>query len=211
VNITLSIGGAAGIESTLLRCASLSADDVANEARAWTEKATKDNFLKYGSSKPNQFGGANTTSYWLRASDATRATATGGTITIEVFESRGTGGTGGLVGVRRHYTGGGTIKPSGRISEITKKPIQYLTIPINAAAHGLSAAALMQKLGVDIYRKGSALFMHPKGSERSDSDTAVFALKKSIKPQRPNPSILPTDTEYYAAINTAVDELLDLD
>jgi hypothetical protein len=69
----------------------------------------------------------------------------------------------------------------------------------------------MQRLGVDIYRKGSALYMHPKGSERSDSDTAVFALKKSIGPQRPNPAILPTDLEYYAAINTAVDELLDLD
>lgn len=210
MNITLSVGGAAGIESTLLRCASLSADDVANEARAWTEKATKDNFEKYGASHKNKLGGS-TTSYWLRASDATRATSTGGTITVEVFESRGTGGTGGLVGVRRHYTGGGTIKPSGRISEITGKPIQYLTIPIAPAAHGRTVAALMQRLGVDIYRKGSALYMHPKGSERSDSDTAVFALKKSIGPQRPNPAILPTDLEYYAAINTAVDELLDLD
>jgi hypothetical protein len=182
---------------------------VANEARAWTEKATKDNFEKYGANHKNKLGGS-TTSYWLRASDATRATATGGTITIEVLESRGTGGTGGLVGVRRHYTGGGTIKPSGKISEITGKPIQYLTIPINAAAHG-KTVAMMQRLGVDIYRKGSALFMHAKGSDRSDSDTAVFALKKSIGPQRPNPAILPTDMEYYAAISTAVDELLDLD
>lgn len=210
MNITLSVGGAAGIESTLLRCASLSADDVANEARAYTEKITQDNFLKYGSSKPNRFGGAETTRYWFRASAATRAVVTGDTITVEVFESRGTGGTGGLVGLRRHYTGGGTIRPKG-ISEITKKPIQYLTIPINAAAHGSTVAALMQKLGVDIYRKGGALFMHPKGSERSESDTAVFALKKSIGPQRPNPAILPTDMEYYAAISTAVDELLDID
>jgi hypothetical protein len=210
VNITLSIGGATGIESTLLKYASLSADDVANEARAYAEKATKDNFEKYGANHKNKLGGA-TTSYWLRASDATRATVTGDTITIEVFESRGTGGTGGLVGVKRHYTGGGTIKPSGKISEITKKPIQYLTIPIAPAAHGRTVAALMQRLGVDIYRKGSALFMHAKGSDRSDSDTAVFALKKSIGPQRPNPAILPTDMEYYAAINTAVDELLDLD
>lgn len=210
MKITLSVGGAAGIESTLLRCASLSADDVANEARALTEKATKDNFEKYGANHKNKLGGA-TTSYWLRASDATRAEVNGDTIRVEVFETRGTGGTGGLVGVRRHYTGGGTIKPSGRISEITGKPIQYLTIPIAPAAHGRTVAALMQRLGVDIYRKGSALYMHPKGSERSDSDTAVFALKKSIGPQRPNPAILPTDLEYYAAINTAVDELLDLD
>ncbi len=210
MNITLSVGGAAGIESTLLRCASLSADDVANEARAYTEKATKDNFEKYGANHKNKLGGS-TTSYWLRASDATRAEVNGDTIRVEVFESRGTGGTGGLVGVRRHYTGGGTIKPSGRISEITKKPIQYLTIPIAPAAHGSTVASLMQRLGVDIYRKGSALFMHAKGSDRSDSDTAVFALKKSIGPQTPNPAILPTNTEYYAAINTAVDKLLDLD
>jgi hypothetical protein len=210
VNITLAIGGADGIQSTLLRYGALSADAVANEARAWTEKATQDNFLKYGSSKPNRFGGANTTRYWFRASMATRADVVGDTITIKVVESQGTGETGGLVGLRRHYTGGKTIRPSGKISEITGKPIQYLTIPINAAAHG-KPVAMMQRLGVDIYRKGSALFMHPKGSERSDSDAAVFALKKSIGPQQPNPAILPTGMEYYAAINTAVDELLDID
>jgi len=209
VNITLSIDGATGIESTLLRYGSLSADAVANEARAWTEKATQDNFLKYGANHPNKLGGT-TTRYWFRASAATRADVVGDTITIKVVESRGTGDTGGLVGLRRHYTGGKTIKPSGKISEITGKPIQYLTIPINAAAHG-KTVAMMQRLGVDIYRKGSALYMHPKGSERSDSDTAVFALKKSIGPQTPNPAILPTNAEYYAAINTAVDKLLDLD
>lgn len=210
MNITLSIDGATGIQSTLLRCASLSADDVANAGAIMTKKITQDNFLKYGSSKPNRFGGAETTRYWFRASAATRADVVGDTITIKVMESRGTAETGGLVGLRRHYTGGKTIKASGKISEITGKPIQYLTIPINAAAHG-KTVAMMQRLGVDIYRKGSALFMHAKGSDRSDSDAAVFALKKSIGPQTPNPAILPTNTEYYAAINTAVDELLDLD
>jgi hypothetical protein len=209
VNITLSVGGAAGIQSTLLRCASLSADDVANEARAYAEKATKDNFEKYGATKKNRFGGANTTSYWLRASDATRATVTGDTITIEVFESRGTGGTGGLVGVRRHYTGGGTIKPSGRISEITKKPIQYLTIPINAAAHG-NTVAMMQRLGVDLYRKGSALFAK-SGGTRSDSDVAMFALKKSIGPQTPNPAIIPTPQQYFETVALVVKNLTDTD
>jgi len=206
VNITLSIGGAAGIESTLLRCASLSADDVANEARAYTEKATKDNFEKYGATNKNKLGGA-TTSYWLRASDATRATSSGGTITVEVFESRGTGGTGGLVGVRRHYTGGGTIKPSGRISEITGKPIQYLTIPINGAAHG-KTVAMMRTLGVDLYRKGSALFAK-SGGTRSDSDVAMFALKKSVGPQTPNPSIIPTPQQYFETVATVVKKLTE--
>jgi len=112
-------------------------------------------------------------------------------------------------GIKRHYTGGGTIRPSGKISEITGKPIKYLTIPINAAAHG-NTVAIMQRLGVNLYRRGSVLVAQ-SGPEKSDSDVAMFALKKSIGPQTPNPAILPTQNEYYDAINTAVDELLDLD
>jgi hypothetical protein len=113
----------------------------------------------------------------------------------------------GLIGVRRHYTGGGTIKPSGRISEITGKPIQYLTIPINGAAHG-KTVAMMQRLGVDLYRKGSALFAK-SGGARSDSDVAMFALKKSIGPQTPNPGIIPTPQQYFETVALVVKKLTE--
>ena len=201
MNLTLTVAGGDQIQSTMLRCASLTAEDVANEARAYAEKVTQDNFLAYGANHKNKLGGT-TTNYWLRASQASVATATGSDITIVVDAIK-------VRGIRRHYTGGGTIRPSGKISEITQKPIKYLTIPINAAAHG-QTVALMQRLGFNLYRKGGALFSQ-SGPEKSDSDVAMFALKKSIGPQQPNPAILPTQNAYYDAINTAVDELLDLD
>ena len=202
MNLTLTVAGGDQIQSTMLRCASLTAEDVANEARAYVEKETQDNFLAYGANHKNKLGSKNTTSYWLRASQASTATVTGSDITIVVDAVK-------VPGIRRHYTGGGTIRPSGRISEITKKPIQYLTIPIHPEAHGRTVA-LMQRLGFNIYRKGGALFSQ-SGPKKSDSDVAMFALKKSIGPQTPNPAILPTQNAYYDAINTAVDELLDLD
>ena len=201
MNLTLTVAGGDQIQSTMLRCSSLTAEDVANEARAYVEKLTQDNFLAYGSAHKNKLAGT-TTNYWLRASQASVATATGSDITIVVDAIK-------VRGIKRHYTGGGTIRPSGKISEITQKPIKYLTIPINAAAHG-QTVALMQRLGFNLYRKGGALFSQ-SGPEKSDSDVAMFALKKSIGPQQPNPAILPTQNAYYDAINTAVDELLDLD
>ena len=185
----------------MLRCASLTAEDVANEARAYVEKATQDNFLAYGANHKNKLGGT-TTNYWLRASQASVATATGSDITIVVDAIK-------VRGIRRHYTGGGTIRPSGRISEITGKPIRYLTIPINAAAHG-KTVAMMRALGVDLYRKGSALFAK-SGNTRSDSDVAMFALKKSIGPQTPNPAIIPTPQQYFETVALVVKNLTDPD
>ena len=201
MNLTLTVAGGDQIQSTMMRCASLTAEDVANEARGMVDALTKENFLKYAQNHPNKLGGK-TTRYWYQASNATDTTVSGSDITIVVDAIK-------VRGIKRHYTGGGTIRPSGKISEITGKPIRYLTIPINAAAHG-NTVAMMQRLGVNLYRRGSVLVAQ-SGPEKSDSDVAMYALKKSIGPQTPNPAILPTQNAYYDAINTAVDELLDLD
>ena len=201
MNLTLTVAGGDQIQSTMLRCASLTAEDVANEARAYVEKVTQDNFLDYGSRKKNNLGGT-TTNYWLRASQASVATVTGSDITIVVDAIK-------VRGIKRHYTGGGTIRPSGKISEITQKPIKYLTIPINAAAHG-NTVAMMQRLGVNLYRRGSVLVAQ-SGPEKSDSDVAMYALKKSIGPQTPNPAIIPTPQQYFETVALVVKNLTDPD
>ena len=203
MNISLSVTGQQPIQNQLAQFAGLTGAEIADKSRLEVQDLTKEHFAVYGTSHPNKFG-ATSTGYWLKASNATNATTTGDTINIWVQETAGK-----LVGVRRHYTGGGTIKPSGRISEITGKPIQYLTIPINGAAHG-KTVAMMRALGVDLYRKGSALFAK-SGNARSDSDVAMFALKKSIGPQNPNPAIIPTPQQYFETVALVVKNLTDPD
>jgi len=201
VNVSISINGQEQLDRTLVKFAGLSGEAVATASTEPTREVTTDHFYAYATAHPNKFG-ATSTGYWVNAGDNTVATSSGAVVNIEVVEKVGK-----VVGVRRHYTGGGTIKPSGRISEITGKPIQYLTIPINGAAHG-KTVAMMQRLGVDLYRKGSALFAK-SGGTRSDSDVAMFALKKSVGPQTPNPSIIPTPQQYFETVATVVKKLTE--
>jgi hypothetical protein len=202
VNVSLTIDGNQRVNQTLSKFAGLSGAEVATASVNPTRELTADHFFAYGTAHPNRFR-VTPTGYWNKAGQATKSSSSGDTVNIVVDEK----GTPGLVGVRRHYTGGGTIKPSGRISEITGKPIQYLTIPINGAAHG-KTVAMMQRLGVDLYRKGSALFAK-SGGTRSDSDVAMFALKKSIGPQTPNPAIIPTPQQYFETVALVVKNITE--
>ena len=200
MNVSLTVDNTQQVSHTLSKFTGLSGDEVAKQSVSPTRGLTADHFFAYATAHPNRFK-VTPTGYWNKAGQATKSSSSGDTINIIVDEK----GMPGLVGVRRHYTGGGTIKPSGRISEITKKPIQYLTIPINGAAHG-KTVAMMKALGV-MYRKGSALFLAPQGSKRSDSDVAMFALKKSIGPQTPNPAIIPTPQQYFETVALVVKNL----
>ena len=203
MNVSIAINGKEQLEQSLVRFSGLTGEEVAAASTQPTQEETAKHFYAYATAHPNKFG-ATSTGYWVKAGDNTVATSSGATINIEVVERAGK-----FVGVRRHYTGGGTIKPSGRISEITGNPIKYLTIPINGAAHG-KTVAMMKALGVDLYRKGSALFAK-SGNSRSDSDVAMFALKKSIGPQTPNPSIIPTPQQYFDTVAIVVKNLTDPD
>lgn len=201
MNVSLTINGQEQLDQSLAKFTGLTGEEVASASTEPTREITAEHFYVYATAHPNKFG-ATSTGYWVKAGDNTVAISSGAVVNIEVVEKAGK-----FVGVRRHYTGGGTIKPSGRISEITGKPIQYLTIPINGAAHG-KTVAMMQRLGVDLYRKGSALFAK-SGGTRSDSDVAMFALKKSIGPQTPNPSIIPTAQQYFETVATVVKNLTE--
>ncbi len=202
MNISLTIDGAGAVNQTLSKFAGLSGAEVAAQSVNPTRELTADHFFAYGTAHQNRFK-VTPTGYWSKAGQATKSSSSGDTINIIVDEKS----VPGLVGVRRHYTGGGTIKPSGRISEITGNPIKYLTIPINGAAHG-KTVAMMKALGVDLYRKGSALFAK-SGNTRSDSDVAMFALKKSIGPQAPNPAIIPTPQRYFETVALVVKNITE--
>ena len=204
MNVSLTVDNTQQVSHTLSKFTGLSGDEVAKQSVSPTRGLTADHFFAYATAHSNRFK-VTPTGSWNKAGQATKSSSSGDTINIIVDEKS----VPGLVGVRRHYTGGGTIKPSGRISEITKKPIQYLTIPINGAAHG-KTVAMMRALGV-MYRKGSALFLQPNGSPRSDSDVAMFALKKSIGPQTPNPAIIPTPQQYFETVALVVKNLTDPD
>lgn len=185
----------------MLRYAGISAEKVASASRLKVEDTIKNNFESYGKSNQNKWGGNNSTKYWLRASDATVTTSSGGTITAQVAEGKTS-----LVGVRRHYTGGGAIKPSGRTSEVTGRPISRLTIPARAEAHGKSVATL-RALGVNLYRAGGTL-REQTGAKRSDNDPVYFYLAKQVGPMKPNPRILPTDAQFMQAISETVEDIL---
>jgi hypothetical protein len=201
VNVSISINGKEQLDQSLLKFSGLTGEEVASASTEPTREITAKHFYTYATAHPNKFG-ATSTGYWVKAGDNTVAMSSGAVVNIEVVEKAGK-----FVGVRRHYTGGGTIKPSGRISEITGNPIRFLTIPINAAAHG-KTMAMMQALGVDLYRKGGALFAK-SGQKRSDSDVAMFALKKSIGPQTPNPAIIPTPQQYFETVALVVKNLTE--
>ena len=188
------------MQKQMLRYAGISAEKVASASRLKVEDTIKNNFESYGKSNQNKWGGNNSTKYWLRASDATVTTSSGGTITAQVAEGKTS-----LVGVRRHYTGGGTIRPKN-ISEITQRAIKFLTIPARAEAHGKTVATL-RSTGVNLYRSGGVL-KQQTGAKRSDNDPVYFYLAKQVGPMKPNPRILPTDAQFVQAISDTVDDIL---
>ena len=200
MTVSISIAGVDAVKTALSGYVNLNPAQVAVESKAQVQRLIQENFLAYGNSNRNKFG-APSTGYWMRASDATTTTTSGSTITAEVIEGKAS-----LVGVRRHYTGGGAIKPSGRTSEVTGRPISRLTIPARAEAHGKSVATL-RALGVNLYRAGGTL-REQTGVKRSDNDPVYFYLAKQVGPIKPNPRILPTDAQFMQAISETVEDIL---
>jgi hypothetical protein len=202
MNVRIEIDGQKAIKQTLTRMVTFSSSELASRSKVGVRNLMKDHFYTYGQRNPNKLKGQST-GYWQRAGDATTVTSSGASVMAEVVETRS--GQVPLVGVRRHYTGGGTIRPSGRNSEVTGKPIKFLTIPKIAAAHGKSVATL-KALGVDLYRKGATL-REKQGDKRSDSDPIYFILAKQVGPMQPKPQILPTSDQFGQAV---VDVALDM-
>jgi len=145
--------------------------------------------MRYGSYR-NRLGGTST-QYYARMSDAVTATvtATGPRVSIP------------FPGAALHYYGG-TVRPSGRISAVTGKPIQFLTIPKVAAAHGKRASDFRALYAV---RGGLRL---QQGAVRSAADPLyfIFARSATIKPDK---GLLPEAEVMEEWCSDAVEDTMD--
>jgi hypothetical protein len=199
VTVSISIAGADAVQKELAKYAGISAEKVASASADKVESVIKRHFFDYGNTNRNKFG-APSTGYWERAARATVTESSGSQILTEVRESKTS-----LVGVRRHYTGGGTIRPKNT-SEITGRAIKFLTIPARAEAHGKTVGTL-RATGVNLYRAGGTL-REQTGAKRAPNDPVYFYLAKQVGPMQPNPRILPTDAQFMQAISETVEDIL---
>lgn len=109
------------------------------------------------------------------------------------------------VGFALRYEGG-TIRPSGRISLVTGKPIKKLAIPIKGSpAEGRSPGEFSGVFVIKGKRKGTAFLA---GKKSNGMIGLLFALVAKTE-HNPDPSILPTDAQYQTAAMEAIAELLN--
>lgn len=159
--------------------------------------AVKKRLLQHGQ-KQNRLG-APSTNFWLRASDSVETestgTAAGGTVIIRITQR----------GVALHLHGG-TVRPKGT-SEITGKPIRFLTIPKVAQAHG-KTVAMLRALGVDLYPGRGGLLRQTGPQRDSEGDEMWFVLARSAT-IKADATVVPSEAALAAAGTEAILELFD--
>lgn len=153
----------------------------------------------------NKLGGVST-GYWKKAIEGTSSSSNAEGATVVISQ----------VGIKLKYSGG-TIRASGRTSEVTGKPTKFLTIPVHPAAHGKTISDLGGKSafylvpfaagggfseegtggGIGVFRKS--------GGKSSASDPLYFVLKKAVK-IKADPNILPPSDTVLAEIKTALED-----
>lgn len=152
----------------------------------------RENFLKL-QQKGNRLGGERT-NYWMRAADAVESTVEGMSVTVRCAQR----------GVRLHLYGG-TVRPKGT-SEITGRPIKFLTIPRVAAAHGKTVATL-RSLGVLLYPGPGGLYRQTGAARNPATDARWFAFARQATITA-NAAVLPTVQEVAAAVAEAASNSL---
>jgi len=138
--------------------------------------------------KPNKLGGSST-GYWGKVLKSIAGTMAGDTVTVTMSG----------VGLAMKYYGG-VIKPSGRISSVTGKPITRLAIPIDAAAHGKVPAMF----GKSLIRVGGGLFS-PLAGRQIGQQLFILAKQATIKPDK---NILPADIVVQTRCAQAIELLV---
>lgn len=138
--------------------------------------------------------------FYLQAADSVIRETSGGTALIKIPHP----------GIAQRYYGG-VIKPSGRTSAITGRPIKRIAIGLSGTPGEGHVPADFADLFV-VVRAGSqagdrdttdAAFL---ARQNGDAITRLFILLSSVQ-QDPDPNILPSDTTL---IDAATDAILDL-
>lgn len=154
--------------------------------------AVKKRLLQQGK-KQNRLGGVST-NYWMRAADSVTSSSAKGTAEVKITQR----------GVALHLYGG-TIRPKGT-SEITGKPIKFLTIPKVAAAHG-KTVAMLRALGVDLYPGRGGLLRQSGATRDPQGDEMWFALARQAT-IKPDATVVPSAAALAVAAEEAIRKAL---
>lgn len=101
---------------------------------------------------------------------------------------------------------GGTVRPSGRISLITGRPIRRLAIPLSGSpAEGKTPGDFDNVFVVKGKKKGTAFLAGKKGRGLI---RLLFALVEKTE-HKADHSILPTEAEYQTAAEKAIQTLIN--
>ena len=110
------------------------------------------------------------------------------------------------------YTGlalrryGGEVKPSGKTSLITGKPIRRLAVPKEGSeAEGRTPYDFRGKVSLVVTKRKKAFLGKP---EADGSFSPLFWLVETTH-HDPDPSVLPTDDDFYSAVKTALSDLVE--
>lgn len=186
--ITLSIDLSAA-EARIRALEKAAVQDLGPVVQMAAEEEVKRHLTAEYCNRPNKLG-APSTGYWRTVRDSAESELqSGGTGTPSVTVTlRG-------VGLAMKLTGG-TIYPSGRISSVTGKPIQFLTIPVNALAHGRTVS----DFGQGVERVGGGLFKKMPGRAYGEQ---LFILAKQAR-IKADPNIWPSAQRMQTACGEAV-------
>ncbi len=133
--------------------------------------------------------------YWKDAANATEAATDANGTTVSINQR----------GVRLHFYGG-TVRPSGRISNVTGKPIKRLLIPTEDSPLRKTRSELYE-LGLDpesVHVAGGRLIADMGGVP------VVLGLLARQTVHEPDPSVLPTTAEMEQALHDGAAKSLRL-
>ena len=165
--------------------------------------SVKQHLTTHYAGRINRLGGVST-GYWKGAIEGTSSTHDAAGATVQIRQT----------GIRLKYDGG-TIRASGRTSEVTGKPTKFLTIPVHPSAHGKTIADLGGKAAFYIvpFAGGGGLaeegagtgagVFKKTGAKAGAGDPLYFILKRSVKVTA-DPHILPPDEQIAGDVATAL-------
>lgn len=158
--------------------------------------AVQDHIRTSYGGRTNKLGGK-TTGYWMAVADSVKAEADAASATVRVTHR----------GAALHYYGtaglpGGVLAPKGT-SEVTGKPIESLSIPVIAAAHGKTPAEVPGLYWRPIKgKKAHAGLFLQAGPKKAKTDVMWFALVRSMT-LKADPKVLPGEDELRKAVADA--------
>lgn len=155
---------------------------------------TREHFRKRAADKHRP---AQPHNYWLRAADSVVAEAVDGGAKVSIPHT----------GVALRYFGG-TVRPSGRISLVTGKPIRRLAVPFSGSeAEGKTPGEFD---GLFVLSRMYGASMNKASLCRKTSSGGIvglFALLDKTEHEA-DESVLPSDAEYEEAAVAAIQEMI---